>query len=311
MRLFRVLATALLGGALTVGASGCLKKALVNGQIKSTRDGSAALNTLHDWEVARAAGQAGLGTLEGMHSLAPENVDALFMLTRGWGGATFGFTEDDYEAALARGNDVEAEYHLARSRAGWNRAVHYGVELLGHYALGFQDAKRNVSTMRAWVVENFNDPELAEDLVWVGYAWIGRVASSSDMPEFVGELYVGVELVKRSVELDPKVAHGTGHTILGAYHARTAQSELEDSKKHFDMAMKVNGGKFLATPLNFATRYYCAKRDKATWEKMLNDVLAHPDDLPEARLQNTIAKRRARRYLTHPDVFTENCGFDL
>lgn len=311
MRITRGLALALAAGALSLMLSGCLRKALLNGQIKSTRDGSAAINTLHDYEVARAAGTAGLGTLEGMHTLAPENTDALFMLTRGWGGATFAFTEDDYEDALAREDEVEADYHLMRSRAGWNRAVHYGIELLGHYASGFEDARRNKDTMRAWLVENFNDPKQAEDLLWTGYAWIGRVASSSDMPELVGELYVGVEITRRSIELEEDAVYATGHTILGAYHARTAQAELDDSKKHFERALELNKGKFLPTALNFAHRYYCAKRDKKTWEKMLNDVIAAGDDLPEARLQNIVAKRRALRYLNHQDVFTENCAFDL
>ena len=31
--------------------------------------------------------------------------------------------------------------------------------------------------------------------------------------------------------------------------------------------------------------------------------------LPEARLPNVIAKRRARRYLSH-EVWQEECGFD-
>jgi hypothetical protein len=37
-------------------------------------------------------------------------------------------------------------------------------------------------------------------------------------------------------------------------------------------------------------------------------VLAAGDPLPEARLQNTIAKRRARRYLNNK-IWQEECGF--
>jgi tetratricopeptide (TPR) repeat protein len=295
--------------ALTT-TSGCIKKMLLNGQIKGTRDGSAAVNTLHDWEIARGVATAGVGQLEGMHKLAPDNTDALFMLTRGWAGLSYGFTEDDYEVAYEKGDDVMAEYHLMRARAGYLRGRHYGVELLGHTAEGFEQARRNQETMKNWLEQNFTDKDQAEDLLWAGYAWIGHVAASKDIPEIVGELYVGVEMVKRSVALDDTVAYATGHTILGAYHARTAMAELDQAKQEFDKAIELNGGKYLPTKLNLAQRYYCYKGDKAAYVKTLHEILEAGDDLPEARLQNVIAKRRARRYLGNK-IWQEECGFRL
>lgn len=300
----------LLCAALTTTTSGCLKKLLLNGQIKGTRDGSGALNTFHDWEVARSAAQAGIAQLEGMHKLAPDNTDALFMLTRGWAGLSYGFTEDDYERAYEAGDEVMAEYHLARARAGYQRARYYGVELLGHHAQGFEEAKRNHDTMRTWLEENFTDKDQAEDLLWAGYAWIGHVAASKDIPEIVGELYVGVEMVRRSTELDPELVYATGYTIMGAYHARTAMAELDKSKEMFDKALAMNGGKYLPTKLNYAIRYYCAKGEKDAYVKTLEEVLAAGDELPEARLPNVIAKRRARRYLGNK-IWQEECGFRL
>jgi hypothetical protein len=294
-----------LGALLTMG---CVKKVLVDGQIKGTRDGSAAINTLHDFEIAKAIASAGLGQIEGMHHLAPENTNALFMLTRGWAGTGFGFIEDEYELAYEKGDDVMAEYHLMRTRAAFLRARSYGIELLGHTASGFPEARRNQPLMRAWLIENFTEPEEAEDLLWAGYAWVGHVSASRDIPEMVGELYVGVEMVRRSVELDERAVHATGHTILGAYHARTAMAELDESKKHFDRALQINEGKYLTTKLNYAVRYYCAKSDRPNYERLLHEVLAAGDPLPEARLQNTIAKRRARRYLNNK-IWQEECGF--
>ena len=211
---------------------------------------------------------------------------------------------------MESGDEVMAEYHLLRTRAGFERARFYGVELLGHHAEGFQEAKRNQETIRAWLVENFDDPELAEDLLWIGYAWIGHVAASKEVPEIVGELYVGAEIIKRSVELDETVQYGTGHIVLGAYHARTAMAELDDSKKHFERALEINEGKFLSTQLNMAKAYYCVTQDKENYVKALNEVLEAKDPLPEARLPNTIAKRRARRYLGNP-VWQEPCGFSV
>jgi hypothetical protein len=289
--------------------TGCIKKALVDGQIKGTLEGSEAVNTLHDFEVAQRVAMAGMGQIEGMHLLAPDNTDALFMLTRGWAGVAFGFIEDEYELAYEKDDEVMAEYHLTRARAAFLRGRHYGIELLGHTAGGFEEAKRNQELIRRWLVDNFTHAEQAEDLLWTGYAWIGHVSVSRDLPEIVGELFVGVEMVRRSVELDEAAVYAMGHTILGAYHARPmASTELDDSKKHFDRALQLNGGKFLATQLNYAARYHCAKGDEPAYTRLLNEVLTAGDPLPEARLQNTIAKRRARRYLGHK-IWQEECDF--
>lgn len=62
--------------------------------------------------------------------------------------------------------------------------------------------------------------------------------------------------------------------------------------------------------MNLATRYFCAKSDRASYERTLNEVLAAGDPLPEARLQNVIAQRRARRYLNN-ELWQEECGFQL
>jgi hypothetical protein len=299
---------ALLAVTLSMTTTGCLKKVLIDGQISGTRDGADAVNTLHDFEVARATARAGLGTLEGLYKLAPYNEDNLYMLTKGWAGATFGFTEDDYEQAQEAKDDQLAAYHLERTIAGFQRARFFGVELLNRKAVGFDAATRNADTMRAWMTHNFNDRKEAEDLLWISYAWIGMVGAAKDNPAVVADLYVGVAIAERSMELDDKIDYGLVHVLLGAYHARTAQSELDEAKQHFDAAMKIGEGKYLPTQLNYATRYYCAKSDRKNYEKMLNDVLAAGDPIPAERLPNLIAKRRARRYLDNK-IFQEDCGF--
>src|SRR5204862_8112678 len=115
---------------LCAAASGCIKSTILNGQIKGTRDGSVAIDTLSDYEVARTIAYAGLGQFEGMHELAPDNEDALFLLTKGWTATTFAFIEDDYEMAVATEDDARAEYHPARARAAYDRPIPYGAALL-------------------------------------------------------------------------------------------------------------------------------------------------------------------------------------
>ncbi|MBM4362130.1 MAG: hypothetical protein FJ104_05580, partial [Deltaproteobacteria bacterium] len=218
------------------------------------------------------------------------------------------FSEDDYELAQEAKDDAAAAYHRARARAGYDRARFFGLQLLSKKAPGFEEARKNANTMKAWMNEHFRHPQEAEDLLWISYAWIAHVGIAKDDPAVVGDLYVGVAIAERSAELNDKLEYGMVHVILGAYHARTALSELDQAKEHFDAAMKINGGRFLSTQLNYAQRYYCAKSDRPNYERLLNEVLAGGDPIPEARLQNLIAKRRARRYLDNK-MFQEDCGF--
>jgi hypothetical protein len=291
--------------ALVVASSGCVKTAILNGQIKGTRDGSVAIDTLSDYEVARNIAFAGLGQFEGMHELAPDNEDALFLLTKGWTAATFAFIEDDYEMAVDADDEARSDYHRARARAAYDRAIQYGVALLEMRAKGFDKAKTNVASMKAYLSQFYKSDAL--NLLWVGQAWLAKSNIAKDDPAVVAELHVGEALVERSVELDERAAFAAGRSALGSYHARTAMAELDQSQKQFMRAIELTRGVALLPKVAYAKTYYCMKGDKANYEKTLKEVVDAGDTLPEQRLQNTIAKRRARRYLTKTRMAA--CGF--
>ncbi len=190
------LLTFALAAGLSLGTTGCIKAMLVNGQIEGTRKASAAFDTIGDYELARSAAQAGLVQFEGMHRLAPDNSDALFMLTKGWVGYGFGFVEDEMEAAEDAGDDDLVDYHRKRARMAYDRAAFYGLQLLAQNADGFEQAKKTEQTLVKWLSDNFSSQEDAEDLFWTGYAWMARVnlmkGDDTEGPALIAELYVGV-----------------------------------------------------------------------------------------------------------------------
>lgn len=307
----RILAKAAVAALLVgLGTTGCIKTAILNGQIRGTRDGSVAVDTIGDYEVARGVAFAGLGQMEGMRKLAPENEDALYMLTKAWAGAGFAFIEDDYEIAEDAEDEAMMKYHRSRATNAYSRAIQYGIQLLEKKAPGFEEAKKNQDTIVEYL-KKFDTTDDALALLWLGQAWLSRVNIAKGDPElgsaFIGELYVGEALVRRSVELDETLAYGLGRTLLGAYHARTAMAELDEAKKQFDRAIEINEGKSLLTKFQLARAYYCNTGDKENYEKTLNEIINAGDILPEQRLQNAIAKRRAARYLS--EKRKENCGF--
>ena len=298
----------LLVSALAVSQTGCIKKMLLNGQIQSTRIGSGAADTIGDYELARAAASAGILQFEGMHRLAPDNEDALYLLLRGWAGYGYAFAQDDYEVATLAGNEAEAEYQKKRTKLAYDRGIAYGLELIGKKAEGFSAAKKNADTIKKWLAENFDDAsEDVPNLFWLGSAWLARVNLLKDEPEYVAELFVGVAILERAQQLDPEfMAYGSA-SILGSYHARNGMAELDESKKLFDSALEKTQRKNLGILLNYAIKYACVRSDQGLYEKLLNEVLSTEDPDPNLRLQNTIAKRRARRALTKAAM--EDCAF--
>jgi TRAP transporter T-component len=294
---------------LAIASTGCIEKMLTNGQIEATRRASGAFNTIGDYELARSAAQAGLVQFEGMHKLAPSNEDALFLLTQGWVGYGFAFAEDDMEVALDGGDEGLADYHKKRAKMAYERATQYGLEHLSHTDEGFARARKNEETMKAWLKKEFTDKEDAQILFWLGYAWLAKTNLLKDQPEVVADLFVGVAMIERSVELDPEYQHYSGKIALGAYHARAAVAEIDEAKKIFEEVMAKTQHKSLLALVTYAQTYGCLKADRPLYEKLLNEVLAAEDPDPEQRLNNTMAKRRAKRYLGRQKMM--DCGMDV
>jgi len=300
------LASTLLVGALALGSSGCVKKMILNSTIASTRIGAGAADTIGDYELARAAASAGVLQFEGMHRLAPDNEDALFLLMKGWAGYGYAFAMDDYEVATLGDDDKMADYHKKRAKLALDRSVLYGVELISHEAEGFEVATKNADTLKAWLKKEFDDVDDGQNLFWLGSAWLARVQLLKDQPEYVAKLYVGVALLERSRELAPDYMAWGATSTLAAYHARSPMAELDESKKLLDLALEKTGRKALGIQLNYA-KYACAKNDQALYEKMLNEIITSEDPDPNQRLTNAVAKRRATRGLSKAGM--EECGF--
>jgi hypothetical protein len=302
----RKLPLALLAAA-SLSNAGCIKQILTDGQISSTREASGVFDTIGDYELARGAAESGIIQFEGMHRLAPDNTDALFGLAQSWTGYGFAFAEDDMEAAQDKGNDDLTEYHKRRAHMAYDRAVFYGLELLAHRDKGFEGARKNANTMKAWLKANFSNEDDAGNLFWTGYGWMARTNVDKDDPAVVAELFVGESMVERAVEIDPSYNHYNGELALAAY--QTAVSNMAEGKKIFEMVLQKTQRKDLMVQFTYAQTWACSNNDRPLYEGLLNEVLAAGDTDPEQRLENAIAKRRARRYLGKERM--QSCGFDM
>lgn len=296
----------------TVGASllltGCLEQWAVNAQVRAMNKATGSIDTLHDVSVARSVAQAGLGQLEGMYMLAPDNDDLKMLLLRGWSSATFAFAVDDYEAAHAEGAEYLAEYHLLRARRGFDRARFYGMQLLRKRADGFDAVRKNANLLDPWLDEHFTQPEDAELLAWLGFAWAARVAAAMDVPKIVGDLWIAISFTRHSLELDETTSNALGHVVMGMYYSH-GEVNVEKAKDHLDRSIELTGGTYLPNVLSLASGYHCAARNEREYFETLERVVTAGDVMPSKRLQNTVSMLRALRYQKHR-IFQEPCGFD-
>jgi hypothetical protein len=306
----RVLLSPLAGAVLLFGlaSTGCINAMLADGEIAATREASDALNVLADYELARSATQAGLVQFEGMHRLRPDNTDALFLLTQGWVGYGYAFPEEDYEDAVDRKDEEAASYHKQRASLAYERATFFGLELLSHNDKGFGAAKRNDELLRKWLTRHFTSKDDAYNLFWTAYAWLSRIELNMEQPELVADLFVGVDMMERSISIDPTVEHYGGTAALAAYHARPS-GEPDQAKVMFESALAKSLRKNLVIQLTYATSYACATGDRALYEQLLNEVLSAADPDPNQRFSNMLAKRAAKRSLGRQRML--DCGFDM
>ena len=286
-------------------STGCLDRILLDGTLKSTRDAAKAFDTLSDLDVAKEGAGASLVNLEGMQSLAPDNEDGLFLLTQSWTGYASAFIEDGWERAYDRGDDDDEAFQANRAREAYDRAIRFGSLLIEQRHPGFAAAQKNADTIKAYL-SKFAKAD-AESLLWLGLAWLSRGGVAAERSDIVAELFVGVAILERSVELDEGLAYATGLAALGAYHARAPDAELAQAKALFDRALGLTQRRALTVQVMAAQNYACQAHDEKLYRALLDEVLAAGEVLPEQRLENTIAKRKATRYLLTPRL--KRCGF--
>jgi TRAP transporter T-component len=286
---------------------------MLDGELQAARDASGALDAIDDYDLARDAASGSLAQLEGMHLLAPDNPNGLFLLAKAWAGIGYAFIEDDMEAAEDRGDVTLAEHQRKRARGAYDHAVSYALRLLAQRAPGFDQAKKSAATLDRWLADHFTSKDDALNLFWTAYPWLERIdvtkSDEQEGPPLIAELYVGVAMLERAVALDPTVEGYEGMLALGAYHARTGFAEMQQAKTMLDTVVARTDGKPLLVPLTYATKYACVRGDRALYKHLLDQVLTAEDPDPRHGLQNAIAKRRAVRWLGRRRARNE-CGFD-
>lgn len=302
------LATGLaLGMGMTVG--GCsLNKLTADQTAGLMATGSLALDRESDLQFARESMPASLKTLEIFLLNSPRNEDMLLLLAKGFNSYAFGFLEGDLEKARLEGTSAQVEELNRRTVLHYLRGRTYGFMLLDYVDL---EQAALGGDLKA-VGRHLNELQSGDAgaLFWTAYGWLSAINLSQDDPDMVGSLPIVEAMMKRALELDADYMGGMPNVVMGVYYASRPPmfgGDPDKAREHFEAALRRHGKSNLLVPFMYGRFYAAQTQDRALFNKMMARVLeAEPAEHPDMRLNNEIARERARFWTRHVDeIFFE------
>lgn len=274
--------------------SGCSIKKVTTATIgKIATDGTTVLESEQDLELARNATPTLILTLEVLAKGNPNDRRMLALLARSYGQYAFGFLEED----LLRYKDVDkAAYQKAYDRADlfYKRGKEYGIA-----ALWPKKMQQRVLSLPQDAFEKelgkFGKGQVPR-LFWAAFCWGNWINLHRDDVEAFAEISRVEAIIKRVLKLNPSYYYGSAHSFLGSL-AASRPAMLGGNQKlaedEFRAALGVNDN-YLMTKILFAQYYAVQYQDRGLYERLLAEVQnADVKVLPEQRLANELAKRRA------------------
>lgn len=243
-----------------------------------------------DFDLAREAAPAQLEMVRALLASAPRDRGLLRMAEEGFAGAAFLFYED---------------VSPARAKGLYRRGRDYALRALAlKPGLRGLDAMTPDAAAKALALADGDD---APDLFWAAFCWAGEINLSRDDPARLAELPRALALMTRAEQLDAGYHFHGADLFFGVYYASRPAILGGDPKRalaHFESARKALGGRYLMTDVLEARWYAVAVQDKDLYRRLLESVVQAPaGSLPEARLTDEAAKRKAAALLEKTDDY--------
>lgn len=303
--LARTLGLALLLGTLVLSGCSAMQRVAVNRLGDALAEGSSVYATDDDPDLVGAALPFGLKTIESLLVQSPHHKGLLLAASSGFTQYAYAFVQT--EADLVEDTDL-ARATALRERAGrlYRRALGYGLR-------GLEEIQPNLlPTLRSdphKALVRFKKMDVAQ-LYWTAVAWGAAIALNKTDTELGADLPQVEALMHRALELDEGYGLGTIHDFYIVYEGgrpAAAGGSVERARASLGKALQWARGQRAAPLVSFAETVDVGLQDRAEFERLLRQALAiDVNALPEQRLANTIAQRRARWLLARMDrLFVE------
>lgn len=299
----RVRTIALLLSLASTTAACNLNKLTANATAGMLEFGSIAMERESDLQFAREAFPASLKTLETFLISSPENPSLLLLLSRGYSSYAFAMIEGDLERADMGGTDEQVDEYTRRAKIHYLRGRAYGFRLIANAKLEKAALAGDLKTL---------DAELAKlkkadvpGLFWTTYGWLSVINLSKDDAKVLTGLSAVEHMLDRVIALDPDYNAGAPLLMRAVYLVSKPVAfggKPAEGKKVFDQVMAKWGTRNLLVPYLYARAYCPQVQDRKLFDKLLNGVIsADVANEPDLRLNNEVARARARFWKAHGD----------
>lgn len=266
---------------LLLTLSGCVQTIAVSTVGNIVNDGFIAITSDADIDFAGTALPGNIKLLEVMLQSDPENTVLLTLLSQGYSSYALGYLEDTSGS---------------RAKDFYLRGRDYGLRLLRQDKDVARALEGTIDDLRAVLARK--DRDLVPGAFWAAFGWGSYIYLSLDNPDAIGDLPRAEALMDFVTRHDSAYYYGGAHVFLGTLYGSRPKmlgGNIDLARAHFDKALRLNGGRFLMTYVYLARSVAVQTLDEALFDDCLAKVeQASPDILPEFRLANAFAKRKAR-----------------
>ncbi len=266
--------------------SGCVQTIAVNTVGGISEQGFSAFTEEDDLDFAEKALPGNLKLLEVMLKNSPDNTRLLRLLSEGYNSYALGFLED-------KDPDRAREFYL--------RGRDYGLRILRQNSDLEKALRGTPDDLKATLAQL--SPDEAPAIFWTAFGWGSYIYLSLNNTDAIADLPRAEALMSFVAANDSTFYYGGAHVFLGTLYGSRPKilgGDPEIAKSHFEAALRINRGRFLMTYVYYARSYAVQTQNEALFEELLNKVQnTSLDVLPEFKLANAIAKKKAELLLAH------------
>ena len=247
----------------------------------------------------------GLKLMESLLAESPRHRGLLLALANDFAAYAYAFVDQQADEAAAE--DLDRSRALReRARHLYLRARAYGIRGLETRYPGFGDSLDRDPAAALARIRKADVPLL----YWTAAAQGLAISDSKDNPEMIAQLPLVDAMIRRVLELDPDWGQGAVPEFLINIEASRVGAKPEEKQRrmreYFDRALALSGGKHASLFVSYAENASIPAQNRAEFQAMLDRALRVDAGVPENRLVNLIAQRRARWLLGRiNDLFLE------
>jgi predicted anti-sigma-YlaC factor YlaD len=261
--------------------------------------GSGVYSSDADPDLVKEAIPFGLKTYESLLAVDPNHQGLLLSAANGFVGYAYILGQD---ADRLEATDLEGARAL-RIRASklFLRGRDYAMRGLEVAHPGFATAFVRDSGAALAMTRK---PDAAL-LYWAGAGWAAALGTNKHDPKLIADLPAAGALVARVLELDETYDAGSAHEFFVTYEGSRPGGSTSEARRHYARALELSQGHRASIYLALAEAISVHEQNPREFQELIHKALAvDPDGVPELRLVNTLAIRRAQWLETRmPDLF--------